>query len=156
MIEGLLLQPTLRAFVALEMPELAIQQLERTQKVLDEAAKQIGVRLRLTARQQLHITLAFLGNVVPAQVQPIVGATQQVAARYWGCQLAPRGLVAFPSARQARVIAITLEENSSNLSNLVSALHDRLRQCGCSLENRAFCAHVTFGALANGSEDILR
>lgn len=142
----------LRTFVALALPEPALRQLASAQMQLDETSRRNGTRLRLTPSHQFHITLAFLGDVATAQVQPIIEATREVAAQHSGCHLVPRALVAFPSTRRARVIVVTYEEISGNLSKLVSVLHDRLRECGCSLENRAFRAHVTLARLRKAQQ----
>lgn len=140
---GPLEEPPLRAFVALTLPESAVGQLAKAQRYLNETTGLCRTGLRLVENEQFHVTLAFLGDVMPAQTQPIIDATLQVASQHSCCWLNPRELTAFPSTRHARAIAIALEDTTRSLDKLVSALHSRLCACGCTLENREFSAHVT-------------
>ncbi len=138
---------TLRLFVALLLPESIVGQLATTQQTVAEMARLNDIRIRLTRSDQFHVTLAFLGEVPPPRVQSIIDATRDIAIRHSNCQLVPGGLVAFPSRRKARVIAVSFEDLSGNLATLVPLLRNQLRECGCTLESRAFRAHVTLARL---------
>ena len=59
-----------RTFIALRLPDEALDELERRQVALVEA---IGERARAVARDQLHATLAFLGNREDDE-QPMIAA----------------------------------------------------------------------------------
>ena len=139
--------PELRLFVALTVPQPTVEQLLSAQRPLEEAARQLGVSLRLTPAHQLHMTLAFLGDVPSDQVQPIIDTAHGAAARCRGCTLTPRSFLALPSVRRARVIAVACEETTGELSKLVTSLHAGLRACGCDIERRAFRAHITVARL---------
>ncbi len=138
---------SLRLFVALPLPEQAVEQLALTQRTVAEMARLSEIRLRLTRSDQLHLTLAFLGEVLATQVQSIIDATRDVAKSHSSCQLVPGELVAFPSRRKARVVAVSFEDRSGTLARLATSLHSRLRECGCTLESRPFRAHVTLARL---------
>jgi 2'-5' RNA ligase len=140
-------QATQRLFVALSMPGPAVEQLVDTQRAVAEMARQYDIRIRLTRREQFHVTLAFLGDVPSSRVQSILDALREVTAGHVGCLMIARGLIAFPSEKKARVIAVSFEDLSGTLATLVPSLHSHLRQCGCTLENRAFHAHVTLARL---------
>ena len=137
----------LRVFVALTIPEPTARQLLATQSRLNEATQRIGVNLRLTPSHQFHVTLAFLGNVTSEQIQSIVDVTVRSAARNSACQLSARGLTALPPKGRARVIAVSFEETTGALLDLVTSLQAGLRVCGHALENRAFHAHITVARL---------
>lgn len=139
--------PTLRLFVALAIPQPTIEQLLATQCLLEETARRHDVNLRLTQAHQFHMTLAFLGDVTIDQVQPIIDATRHATAQYQGCLLTPRTFMVLPSARHARVIAVSCDEATGELSKFVSSLHISLRECGCVIEKRAFHAHITVARL---------
>ncbi len=139
--------PKLRLFVALVIPQPTVEQLLEAQRPLEEAARHRAVSLRLTQAHQLHMTLAFLGDVTSEQVPPVIDATGRATARYQGCTLTPRAFVALPSARHARVIAVSCDEATGELSKFVASLHISLQECGCIIEKRAFHAHITVARL---------
>ncbi len=136
-----------RLFVALSLPETTVAQLADAQRSLAEMARLNDIPLRVTRADHFHVTLAFLGEVPSTRVQSIMDATREVAAAHASCQLIARGLTAFPSERKARIIANSFEDLSGTLAKLVPSLHSRLRACGCTLEDRAFHAHVTLARL---------
>jgi len=137
----------LRVFVALVAPERTVTQLRAAQAKLNEAAQRENVALRLTLSHQFHMTLAFLGEISAAQVQPVIVAVSDAARTQRGWTLAPRTFVALPSAKRARVIAVSFEDAGGELSQFVLSLHAALRVCGCTIEERAFHAHITVARL---------
>jgi RNA 2',3'-cyclic 3'-phosphodiesterase len=137
----------LRVFVALVAPERAVTQLQAAQAKLNEAAQSGQVALRLTPSHQFHMTLAFLGEISAAQVQPVIVAASDAARTQRGWTLAPRTFVALPSAKRMRVIAVSFEDATGEFSQFVLSLHAALRNCGCSIEERAFHAHITVARL---------
>jgi 2'-5' RNA ligase len=139
--------PKLRLFVALAVPQSTVEQLLVAQRPLAEAAQLRGMSLRLTPSHQFHMTLAFLGDVPSDQVQPIIDSARNAAAQYHGCTMTPRGFVALPSVRHARVVAVSWDEPTGELASFVASLHTGLRACGCDIEKRAFRAHITVARL---------
>ncbi len=137
----------LRVFVALVAPERTVTQLRAAQAKLNEAAQRENVALRLTLGHQFHMTLAFLGEISAAQVQPVIVAVSDAARTQCGWTLAPRTFVALPSAKRARVIAVSFEDATGEFSQCVLSLHAALRDCGCTIEERAFHAHITVARL---------
>jgi RNA 2',3'-cyclic 3'-phosphodiesterase len=138
---------TLRLFIALMLPDSLKRRLATAQELVDTAARRSAVNLRLTPAHQLHMTLAFLGEVASELLGSIAQTVHQTCAAYAGDTLAPRGLIALPSARRARAIAVEFEEPSGEFARFVASLHGGLRRCGCVVERRAFFAHVTIARL---------
>ena len=139
--------PSLRAFVALPLPESTIQQLTSLQMRLSAEGVRQATRLRLVPAHQFHVTLAFLGDVERSQVDSIVRAANEVSSRFAAFHLAAKGLVIFPSIRRARVVGVALQDSDAALLQAVGVLHASLRESGFRLEDRAFRAHVTLARL---------
>ncbi len=91
--------------------------------------------------EQLHFTLAFLGE------QPTAAVAQAVTALEKERQfdLAIGGAGAFPSERKPRVLWLGVTEGADRLVALATALVADLRARGLQLDTRPFRPHLTIG-----------
>lgn len=86
----------------------------------------------------LHVTLAFLGNVAPERVPLLREAAR---ARVWpGDALVFDRLAWWP---KARLLCLEASALPSAFVASVTAFHEDLRQGGFSIERRPFRAHIT-------------
>ncbi len=118
----------MRLFVALPLPEAVTAPLVR----LAEAAP-LG---RAVAEENLHLTLAFLGEVGQSALPALDGALSTVCAPPVCLSFHE---VAALGGRQARVVALTARGPEALYKRIVSAL----RLAGFALPRRRFRAHVT-------------
>ena len=93
---------------------------------------------RQVAAANLHITLAFLGELAPPQVS----AARRVGAETrWN-----EATLAFDRIgywRRSRIVWAGSREGSASLSALAEDLRGRLRRLGFRIEERPFVPHVT-------------
>jgi 2'-5' RNA ligase len=89
-----------RLFVALNLPD------EERARLYDATAalRQAGLPVRWVARDALHLTLEFLGEVAEPGVGAIQSALERLAAGHERLTLAIGGVGAFPSTRRPRVV----------------------------------------------------
>jgi len=90
----------IRAFVAILLPD-------DVRSALDaeiEQLRPVGRDVSWVARDNLHVTLKFLGHVAPERLDLAVSALARVAATVAGFELAIAGLGAFPSPTRPRVL----------------------------------------------------
>src|SRR6201995_393065 len=124
-----------RVFVALELPEAVREGLTawgRTELV-DPA-------LRPTRPESLHLTLVFLGNREPAEVEEIAAVVRRSGAPAPVMKL--EDPISLPRHRRASLFA--LPAPSTAASALQRALVDRLTVAGLHApEKRDFWPHVT-------------
>ena len=120
----------MRAFVALDLPEEAVQPLTRLQ-----AGLSVG---RIVPEENLHLTLAFLGDVPEPQVA-------ELAEALGGLDLPPvtltlQGLDMFGGRHPSVLIARAAGEG-------LERLHDKVmraaREAGMTLPRERFRPHVT-------------
>jgi len=105
----------IRAFVALPAPSPLREALVRTtERVLARAPTGRG-RPRGVRPGQLHLTLKFLGDVTPQQLEPVRAELVAAAARTHPIDARLRGVTAFPSPARARVIVAELEDGSGSI-----------------------------------------
>ncbi len=88
--------------------------------------------------QNLHVTLAFLGNVAPDRIPLLEGLAEKLA---WpAVDVVFDRLGVWPKARLLCLEAATPPEA---LIAAVAQLHDSLREAGFEIERRPFRMHIT-------------
>lgn len=86
----------------------------------------------------LHVTLAFLGNVATGQLPSL---RDLAAARTWpAAELLFDRLAWWP---RARLLCLEARSLPAVVASTVAAFHEDLRQAGFKVERRPFRAHVT-------------
>lgn len=126
----------MRLFVALELPEEPREQLEDLCSELPEA--------RFTPFDQLHLTLAFLGEVDGGRARDVEEELATVRAAPLRLEL--RGVGHFPPRGEPRVLWAGFER-SEPLLTLQRSVARHLEQAGCELERRKFHPHVTLARM---------
>jgi RNA 2',3'-cyclic 3'-phosphodiesterase len=122
----------LRLFIALRLPEDVLDDFERWQR-----AQLHGVRV--LGREQLHITLAFLGRRPAGEVDAIVGALREAAAEARAMRLTP---VRYRETRSVGMVV--LEDDGGSATALATDLQARLERLGVyEREARAWLPHLT-------------
>jgi 2'-5' RNA ligase len=132
----------LRSFIAVEMPA-AVQDAI--------AASTAGLRrtlprplVRWVAERNIHLTLKFLGEVSPANLELLAQALAAEAGQHAAFSLAVGGLGAFPSQRRPRVIWIGIEAPAA-LPALQRGIEAAAARLGYAPEARPFSQHLTIG-----------
>jgi 2'-5' RNA ligase len=132
--------PTLRLFVALELPGPALDALMRFRDVAADPAV-----WRPVPAESLHLTLAFLGRR-PATDVPAVETVLRAAAGP-APRLALAGALLLPP-RRARVLCAALTDLGGTLAELQARVSDGLAAAGLyTPEKRAYRAHATVARL---------
>jgi 2'-5' RNA ligase len=122
----------LRLFLALRLPGEALDEIERWQ-----AAQLSGVRR--VARDQLHITLAFLGSRPAGEVDGIVVALRDAASGAGKIQLTP---VRYRETRSVGMLV--LDDANGNAAGFAGDLQERLERLGVyRRESRPWLPHLT-------------
>jgi len=131
----------IRSFISIELPEETIQKLAAIQEEL----KRSRAGVRWVKAGSIHLTLKFLGNILPAQVDEIAAAAAQVVVDEPPIILCAAGLGAFPSYRKPRVIWVGLRGEVERLANIQAGLEKALETLGFAQEGRGFRPHLTIG-----------
>jgi 2'-5' RNA ligase len=142
-------EPTLRAFVAVELPRRIHDLLEEHQNKLKSALGSASSAIRWTRPESVHVTLQFLGDVPSSMVGKITTAMQEASAGSRPLELALGGIGAFPNASRPRVVWIGLEGDTAELRALASGVSERLKALGYAPDKR-FEPHITLGRVREG------
>lgn len=113
--------------------------------------------VRWVPAANLHLTLKFLGDVSPANLQFV---TQMLAREAGQCpcfSLRIGGTGAFPNSRRPRVIWVGIQAPES-LRSLYRSLEAACTRLGYPPEERAFSPHLTLGRVRQtaGPADLQR
>lgn len=134
----------MRLFVAIEFPD-------DVKDVLMALPTDNGARR--TKRDQLHLTLRFIGDSVEnAQFVAIKNALADIKAAPLEMQF--RGVGQFPPRRQARVLWVGIAPNPA-LAALQNMVETKLRETGVAAPDYPFSAHITL-ARFDPPQDVAR
>ncbi len=106
--------------------------------------------------ESLHITLRFLGEVIPARIQAIVQDLSAANPPDGPFPVSLEGAGCFPLKGPPRVMWIGIAQGADCLSDLALHLEGRLRQLGFQPEKRRFSPHLTVGRMKGRTEADLR
>jgi len=132
----------LRSFIAVEIPAEIQSALARSTAPLQKDLPK--PLIRWVAPQNVHLTLKFLGDVSPVNLEQLADALKVEALNHETFTIFVGGLGAFPTPRHARVIWVGLQAPVALMALLrgVEAVAARL---GYASEDRPFSPHLTIG-----------
>ena len=129
-----------RLFVALEIGEAAQSRVGEEQDRLADRMR--GSSMRWAKRDQLHITLVFIGEVPDPRASVIVGAMQEPLAHPpFTFELG--GLGAFPPRGAPHALWIGVKSGAEQVIRVQTLVADRLAAIGVEREKRPFSPHLT-------------
>lgn len=131
----------LRTFIALDIPP-HIQQV--IQQNADNLRKAIGDSVRWVPVKNIHLTLKFLGDVSPADVDVL---TQMLRAEADSCpafEFSVGGLGSFPSLKRIRVLWVGIQA-PAELEALQRGIESACARLGYESDPRPFSPHLTLG-----------
>lgn len=123
-------------------------------KKLKKTADQKEIGLKWTPPENYHVTLFFLGETAEEEVPALAEKLEAAVAPFAGFELKLRGLGAFPSVENARVLYLDVQR-SQNLLELQAAVAAALS--GGVRDGDDYLPHLTVSRLRNpkGVRDLL-
>ena len=131
----------IRTFIALELPPAVISLLAKVQENL----KSMKFRAKWVRPENIHLTLKFLGNINPGDIDKIGGAMMAAVDDFAALTLVARGIGVFPGIKRPRVIWVGLGGQIQLLFAMQRVLEDNLAALGFKKEKRQFKGHLTLG-----------
>ena len=102
-------------------------------------------------RNNLHLTLKFLGDVPTLDMAAVCRTVVKVAAPLAPFEIAIQGAGAFPQVRRPRVVWLGVGEGTESLQSLHQAIDVALRPLGHRGDSRPYKPHLTLGYVREGS-----
>lgn len=128
----------MRTFIALEIPDNVKEKIFLS--LNEERKKWRGVKW--VEKENLHITLKFLGEVKEEKIPLISKVLDEVSERFKSFRLSLNVLGAFPTLKNPRIfwIGISPEEK---VKEIFEFIEKKLKKLGFEKEKREFHPHIT-------------
>lgn len=137
----------IRSFVAVPLPA-------EVQAAVLAAATGLGSQLPdvkwSRKPENLHMTMAFLGNVEPARLDALGAALLEKLATRTTFPVTLQGFGAFPDEAAATTLWAGVEDPDGALRAVAAELDEVVHDLGLAKEKRAFRPHVTIGRCKRG------
>ena len=126
-----------RTFIAINIPD-------GIKTKLKEIAKDIPVKSRLVSKNNMHITLFFLGNIDDKTLEHKKKLLEELD--YNKFELSINGIGAFVTSGHAVVYA-KIGKGADELIGIYDALFDGMHNLPLRLDKRKFAPHITVGRI---------
>ena len=133
-----------RIFIAINLPE------DTKKKLLDYQSKWLELPCRWTKKENLHITLMFLGYLSDEELLGVLKITKEVALRHQSFSISLKKILYGPPKKMPPRMVWTEGEKSEEFAALRDDLEKSLttsEQVHFSPEERAFSPHITLGRI---------
>ncbi len=143
---------TIRAFIAIEMPEALLDAFTKMRNTL----RRSGDGIKWVQPDRIHLTLKFLGDISPQQQSDVEAGLLAALEGVPAFTLQSEGTGAFPSLKRARVYWVGLHSaGQDQLRQLHQQIDLALATRGFPREARRFNPHLTIGRVRrnHGSSD---
>jgi 2'-5' RNA ligase len=143
----------MRLFIAIELENEIMEYIYKKQQLIQS----YSLRGNFTRKENLHLTLRFLGETDPkrvGQIRKALDATAEVLKPF-SLQLGNLGY--FPR-KDRKIIWIGIQKGKEKLETVFLKLEENLEKQGFSRETRTFRPHITIGRevkLRTSFEEIL-
>jgi 2'-5' RNA ligase len=137
-----------RTFVAIEIDDAARDALMQAIGRVSAGAGDIDVKW--AGRENLHITMKFLGAVPDEDLAKVCQAVSDAAAESTPLEFFLPGLVCVPpGGNRVRMVWASVAEPTGQMAALAQRLEAALGPMGFAPEHREFSPHITLGRVKN-------
>jgi 2'-5' RNA ligase len=137
----------LRLFIAVEIPTEIQQNVYKQTASFRNGLESL---VRWVPVENMHLTLKFLGDVSPSNVEFLTQMLRNEAEAVPCFDIRLTGLGSFPNLKRPRVIYIGIQAPAA-LDSLQRGLEAASHRLGYELEERPFSAHLTLGRVKQTS-----
>jgi RNA 2',3'-cyclic 3'-phosphodiesterase len=135
----------IRSFISIDLEDGKI--LSQVESIMSSLLSQ-GADLKPVERENIHLTLKFLGNISATKLGEIKSALAGVTFPPFSLEI--KGAGAFPSPKRMNVIWVGIGEGWSQVELIFEQTEKLLHQLGFSRETRPFSPHITVARVKSG------
>ena len=134
-----------RSFISIDLEDQQI--LSRIAPILS-SLQSLGGDLKPVERENIHLTLKFLGNVSTPRLSEVKSSLQHVIYSAFTAEI--RGVGAFPNLNHMNVIWVGVNEGWSQVERIYEQVEKQLSSLGFRRESRPFSPHITIARVRSG------
>src|SRR5712692_5342197 len=135
----------LRTFISIDLEDRQI--LSRIASILS-SLQALGGDLKPVERENIHLTLKFLGNVSTHRLAEVKSSLKQLTFPAFTAEI--KGAGAFPNLNHMNVIWVGVNEGWSQVEQIYEQVEKLLSSLGFRRENRPFSPHITIARIRSG------
>jgi 2'-5' RNA ligase len=136
----------MRTFIAIELP----QNIKDTLASLQAQLKASGADVSWVRRQNIHLTLKFLGERDDKKIKQAAQEMEETAKNHLAFRATLSSIGAFPKIDSARIVWVGIEQGDKETKAIAAELEDRIARLGIPKEERPFSSHITIGRTKSG------
>lgn len=145
-----MLADKVRCFIAIDIKEASIlDKIMRFQQDISDT----GVKMKLVERENIHLTLKFLGELPLSIVNEVSKRLSDISFNQFEMEVV--GVGVFPRLSRPRVIWVGVGKGSNEVIQLYRAIESSLRKIGFRPEREEFIPHITIARVKYGSSEKL-
>ncbi len=129
----------MRAFIAVDISDEVRNNLVKAREMIGNKA----AKIKFVERENLHVTLKFLGEIDETLVEEVKKALGEIAKKHKKHRVRVRGVGVFPNPNYVRVIWAGVE-NDEGIRAIANDVEREMRRLGFR-KDKDFVAHVTIG-----------
>ncbi|HZY46996.1 MAG TPA: RNA 2',3'-cyclic phosphodiesterase [Candidatus Bathyarchaeia archaeon] len=135
----------IRSFVSIDIEDRQI--LSRILSILS-SLQSMGGDLKPVERENIHLTLKFLGNISHRLLEEVKSSIKQLVFPTFSAEI--NGAGAFPNLNHMNVIWVGVNEGWSQVEQIYEQVEKLLSPLGFRRENRPFSPHITVARVRSG------
>lgn len=133
----------IRTFIAINLDSKIVEYLSSLTNDLNIGGES---KIKWVGRNNLHITIKFLGYISPEQLDLINSGLKEIINQHnpFLIKLSP-DIGIFPTYKMPRIIWVGIKEGANELKELYDSIEKILFKKGIPKENKVFSSHITIG-----------
>ena len=135
----------IRLFIALE---LSMTQRKEVGEFQEKVKRHLS-NVRWVKRENIHLTLKFLGETEDARVEQVKAAVNAACSDVEPFLIRYGESGVFPTVKKARIFWVGVKEGQDSLGNFVEIIEEEMAGLGYRKEKRPFHPHLTIGRARN-------
>lgn len=136
----------MRTFIAINLSD----EVKNSINAIIENFKKIDPKIKWVKKENLHLTLKFLGEVDEEKIKRI-GSSLEKKVKFSDFEITLNGIGTFP-----RTIWIGTTDGKEKVKEIWENVEEAAEECGFERDHRSFSAHVTIGRIKSKPEKTLK
>ncbi len=137
----------MRFFIALEIPEDSIEEIQQIQEELSLLIPNI----RLATPEKLHLTIAFTGEQEEKIQQTVIRVLNEAISGIPSFEVSPGYIDAFPNLHEPKTFWLGVKGDIDKLVIIRERVKDSLTDMGLMMDERRYTPHIAIGKIDNFS-----
>src|SRR5712691_1513061 len=134
-----------RSFISIDLEDQQI--LSRIASILS-SLQALGGDLKPVERENIHLTLKFLGNVSAPRMTEVKSSLKRLPFPAFPAEI--KGAGAFPNLNHMNVIWVGVNEGWTQVEQIYEQVEKLMSGLGFRRENRPFSPHITIARVRSG------